>query len=350
MAAYSTKSLNGRDISYYGELIKELGTGGFGTVYLYRNAAGEEFAIKKTRQRDDDVLSLDSVLHEVVFPLNLDHPNIISYLDVYLPTIRRVTIVMPVAQSDLNGLIVSDYFVGRPDRIQQVTAQLVSALAYLTRHNIIHCDIKPLNVLCFRNDEVSELRSRSKSPLREDKSRPSGQRPDRGSEEDEVSELSSRSKSPLRRDHSRSKSPLGDEVEYTYKLSDFGLARDRTCMRENNDMGMYTLWYRPPEILTNKLYTELTDVWALGCVLYEVFFGVPLFRDADREFTMLFLIRSKINSEFRSVPWDGAPPGFQDLVCDMLTISPRDRKTIFALQDHYYFDGFDRAAHGISNV
>lgn len=72
-------------------------------------------------------------------------------------------------------------------------------------------------------------------------------------------------------------------------LTDFGLARhkiSRTLDQEEAPVytkNVATRWYRPPEVLFGgQNYDESIDVWALGCILAELFGGVPLFQgDGD---------------------------------------------------------------------
>lgn len=61
------------------------------------------------------------------------------------------------------------------------------------------------------------------------------------------------------------------------KLADFGLARsvtDRTPLTEY----VSTRWYRAPElVIRSKFYNLQVDVFALGCIMAELYLGRPLF-------------------------------------------------------------------------
>jgi len=54
------------------------------------------------------------------------------------------------------------------------------------------------------------------------------------------------------------------------KLGDFGISRvlENTCEAAMTVVG--TPYYMSPEVCENKPYTYKSDVWALGCVLYEL--------------------------------------------------------------------------------
>lgn len=63
----------------------------------------------------------------------------------------------------------------------------------------------------------------------------------------------------------------------TLKLADFGFSKRRTLIdKENYNVG--TPIYMPKESLTDNIYNEKTDLWALGVTLYEMLFGEVPFR------------------------------------------------------------------------
>lgn len=59
------------------------------------------------------------------------------------------------------------------------------------------------------------------------------------------------------------------------KISDFGLGKILEQSREGGLMKSYagTPLFMSPQILENKLYSEKTDVWSLGVLLYSVLCG-----------------------------------------------------------------------------
>lgn len=69
------------------------------------------------------------------------------------------------------------------------------------------------------------------------------------------------------------------------KICDFGLARSIASQEDNYGfMTEYvaTRWYRAPEImLTFQEYTTAIDVWSVGCILAEMLSGRPLFPGRD---------------------------------------------------------------------
>jgi serine/threonine-protein kinase len=76
--------------------------------------------------------------------------------------------------------------------------------------------------------------------------------------------------------------------EHCY-LSDFGLARESTARSGVTDSGQIvgTVDYVAPEVVAGGEITAKADLYALGCVLFEVLAGVPPFR-RDSEFAVLW--------------------------------------------------------------
>lgn len=60
------------------------------------------------------------------------------------------------------------------------------------------------------------------------------------------------------------------------KITDFSLSKIIVRDYIFNYNSTYTLCYRPLEIKENKLYLK-SDIWALGCTLYEIFYGSKYF-------------------------------------------------------------------------
>lgn len=63
------------------------------------------------------------------------------------------------------------------------------------------------------------------------------------------------------------------------KLADFGLAKEfRKHRGGNHTEYVSTRWYRAPElILRSQTYSESVDIFALGCIMAELYLGRPIF-------------------------------------------------------------------------
>lgn len=121
-----------------------------------------------------------------------------------------------------------------------------------------------------------------------------------------------------------------------------------------------TRWYRAPEILlTTGYYGAKVDIWALGCVFYELLTLTPLF-PGENELDQLHKIHSilgtpteRILRKFRNIRMKFSFPSKKqiqfykllpslsasglDLLKSTLMYCPDSRITIFKLIDHPYF-------------
>lgn len=77
-----------------------------------------------------------------------------------------------------------------------------------------------------------------------------------------------------------------------YKILDFGLSELMSVVEtdefkdalDSGDIKKVSLWYRPIEALTQPtIMNEKTDVWSIGCILYELLTGAPLFDELYEE-------------------------------------------------------------------
>ena len=55
--------------------------------------------------------------------------------------------------------------------------------------------------------------------------------------------------------------------DYSIKIGDFSISEH--CYNTKTNVG--TQYYKAPEILNRKVYNNKVDIWALGCILYELF-------------------------------------------------------------------------------
>jgi len=64
-----------------------------------------------------------------------------------------------------------------------------------------------------------------------------------------------------------------------WKIADFGLSSEATSKHARTTLfSNGTPSYRAPELLNEEpKYTNKVDIWGLGCILYELLFGVKLF-------------------------------------------------------------------------
>ena len=94
-----------------------------------------------------------------------------------------------------------------------------------------------------------------------------------------------------------------------------------------------TAEYVSPELLTEKNAGKPSDLWAFGCIIYQLLAGRPPFKAANE-----YLTFQKIVALDYSFP-KGFPPVAQDLVERLLVLDPSRRLTIDHVKSHEFFDG-----------
>ncbi|XP_035695063.1 3-phosphoinositide-dependent protein kinase 1-like isoform X1 [Branchiostoma floridae] len=105
------------------------------------------------------------------------------------------------------------------------------------------------------------------------------------------------------------------------QITDFGTAKildpGNNQVRANSFVG--TAQYVSPELLTNKAACKSSDLWALGCIIYQMVSGLPPFRAGNE-----YLIFQKIQKLEYDFP-DGFNSKAQDLVKKLLILEPTER-------------------------
>jgi tetratricopeptide (TPR) repeat protein len=133
-------------------LVRELGRGATGVVYLARDAELErDVAVKLLHphlaghERAD---ALARFFHEARVMASLRHPNVVAVLDIDEATRR---IVMELAAGGTLKDVLRERGARPLRRVIERHTQVLSALVAAHRRGIVHCDLKPANLM-FRRD------------------------------------------------------------------------------------------------------------------------------------------------------------------------------------------------------
>ncbi len=133
------------------------------------------------------------------------------------------------------------------------------------------------------------------------------------------------------------------------KITDFGTAKILEQNKPNggstpNNLGgaaetdraqsfVGTAEYVSPELLTEKNACKASDLWAFGCIIYQLIAGRPPFKAANE-----YLTFQKIVGLEYTFP-DGFPPLAKDLVERLLVLDPLTRLPMEHIKNHAFFDG-----------
>jgi serine/threonine-protein kinase len=201
-------------------LERELGAGGMATVYLAHDVKHDrKVALKVLRPELSAILGAERFLHEIKTTANLQHPHILPLHDSGEAG-GLVFYVMPYVEGEsLRDRLTREQQLPVEDAVR-IACEVADALDYAHRHGVIHRDIKPENILLH---------------------------------------------------------------DGRAQVADFGIALAvstagaGTRMTETG-MSLGTPHYMSPEqAMGQREITAKSDVYALGCVLYEMLSGEPPF-------------------------------------------------------------------------
>lgn len=108
------------------------------------------------------------------------------------------------------------------------------------------------------------------------------------------------------------------------RISDFSLSRPFCSVSKRQ---LYSYYYRAPEIDQGKIYPEKSDVYALGCTLYEIYFRRKYF---DRKYSSKIHVPVNIKEEDKP---------FMDLIYNMTNENYEKRFDMKKVSEHMYFTG-----------
>ncbi len=246
-------------------LERELGQGGMATVYLAQDLKhARQVAIKVLRPELAAVIGAERFLSEIKTTANLQHPHILPLHDSGEAD-SFLYYVMPFIEGEsLRDRLNREKQLPIADAVR-IASEVASALDYAHRHNIIHRDIKPENILLHDGRAL---------------------------------------------------------------VADFGIAlaaskAGGTRMTETG-MSLGTPTYMSPEqAMGEREITARSDVYALGCVTYEMLLGEPPFTGP----TAQAIVAKVMTAEPASLTQQrkNIPPQVEDAILTALEKLPADR-------------------------
>ncbi|XP_069826075.1 serine/threonine-protein kinase Nek5-like isoform X2 [Dendropsophus ebraccatus] len=110
------------------------------------------------------------------------------------------------------------------------------------------------------------------------------------------------------------------------KLGDFGIARMLNNTMELARTCVGTPYYLSPEICENRPYNNKTDIWSLGCVLYELCTLKHPFEAGNLRQLVLKICRGRYEPLSSKYSYD-----LRTLISQLFKISPRDRPSVTSI-------------------
>jgi Tol biopolymer transport system component/tRNA A-37 threonylcarbamoyl transferase component Bud32 len=206
-------------------LEREVGAGGMATVYLAQDIRhARRVALKVLRPELAAVIGAERFLAEIQLTANLQHPHILPLFDSGEAD-SFLYYVMPYVEGEtLRDRLTREKQLAVPDAMR-IADEVAAALDYAHRHGVVHRDIKPENILLHDGSAL---------------------------------------------------------------VADFGIALAASkaggARMTETGMSLGTPHYMSPEqAMGEREITARSDVYALGCVLYEMLTGEPPFTGATAQ-------------------------------------------------------------------
>ncbi|KAM9186426.1 serine/threonine-protein kinase Nek4 isoform 4-T4 [Dugong dugon] len=244
--------------------LRAVGRGSYGEVTLVRHRRdGRQYVIKKLNLRNASSRERRAAEQEAQLLSQLKHPNIVTYKESWEGGDGLLYIVMGFCEGgDLYRKLKEQKGRLLPEsQVVEWFVQIAMALQYLHEKHILHRDLKTQNVFLTRTNII--------------------------------------------------------------KVGDLGIARvlENHCDMASTLIG--TPYYMSPELFSNKPYNYKSDVWALGCCVYEMATLKHAFNAKD----MNSLVYRIIEGKLPPVPKDYSP-ALAELIRTMLSKRPEERPSV----------------------
>ncbi|XP_069787456.1 serine/threonine-protein kinase Nek2 [Narcine bancroftii] len=261
------------------DLMESIGSGSYGRCQkIRRKSDGKVLVWKEMDYGSMSEAEKQMLVSEVNLLRELKHPNIVRYYDRIIDrTNATLYIIMEFCEGgDLASLIskcIRERQYVEEDFALHVLAQIALALRECHRRSesgrtVLHRDLKPANVFL--------------------------------------------------------------DIHHNVKLGDFGLAR---ILQHDNSFArtfVGTPYYMSPEQINHMSYNEKSDIWSLGCLLYELCTLVPPFT----AFNQKELAEKIREGKFRRIPFRYSDD-LNDLLGRMLSLKDYLRPSVDELMQHF---------------
>ncbi|XP_059745300.1 serine/threonine-protein kinase Nek1 isoform X7 [Bos taurus] len=243
--------------------VQKIGEGSFGKAILVRSTEdGRQYVIKEINISRMSNKEREESRREVAVLANMRHPNIVQYRESFEEN-GSLYIVMDYCEGgDLFKRINAQKGVlFQEDQILDWFVQICLALKHVHDRKILHRDIKSQNIFLTRDG--------------------------------------------------------------TIQLGDFGIARVLNSTVELARTCIGTPYYLSPEICENKPYNNKSDIWALGCVLYEMCTLKHAFEAGNMKNLVLKIISGSFPPVSLHYSYD-----LRSLLSQLFKRNPRDRPSV----------------------
>jgi serine/threonine protein kinase len=250
------------------EFIDTIGSGGMGTVYRARQVHLDKMmAVKMMHHSDTCPETLTRFRQEAMAASNLNHPNLLAFRDFGVMTSGCPYLVMDF----IKGKTLADRIKESPlelDEAFDTFEQVLSGLEHAHERGVLHRDIKPSNIM------LSE-----------------------------------------------------DDLLHRVKIVDFGIAKSTNAGQNLTQTGEIfgTPLYMSPEQGRGQQVDARSDLYSLGCVMYEALTGVPPFKGDTALETIYWHQVTPTPTLSKSAPTKQFSLSLERFMAKLLAKNPSDR-------------------------
>ena len=230
------------------EVICVLGNGSYGTIYkvrqkctpiLFKLSAIETKKIYVIKEVDTSTMTTEQsyeALEEINIMGIVDCPNIVKYYDSFVEDNTKINIIMEFCEhgdlhsylKKLNGRHLSE------NAVWKFFIQICLAMHHLHSQNILHRDLKTLNIFLTKDNQI--------------------------------------------------------------RVGDLGVAKILSSAENFVRTKVGTPYYLSPEVCEDRPYNNKSDIWSLGCVLYELCSLKHPFEAKNQAELLLKIVKGKYES------------------------------------------------------
>ena len=330
------KTKDGIKVGKYTLLLKPIGEGSYGTVFLAKDDKGNVYASKRVKlDKLKKTKVKEKFIREIKLLFKLDNPHILKMNDL-LKSKTHIYVFLEYCNGETLNCFIENYKkiyneLIPPNIVQMFTKQIIEGLSYMSKKNCIHRDLKLENIMIttnISNDNKNEdLKSiiinkdiLNKVPLKQSI----------------FSFNAFKEIIPTPKYFENKVNDLYDLLkDYTIKIIDLGFAKQLEEETEKITSFCGSPLEMPPEIWSlylggQKDYTKKCDLWSLGCVLYNLAFdSFPFNGDSYDD---IFQNIQKGKYIIKKV--NGLSIEFVDLICGLIKVDPEERYDYDVLINH----------------
>ncbi|KAM3141029.1 hypothetical protein pb186bvf_006830 [Paramecium bursaria] len=245
-------------------LLEKIGKGNFSIVWLAKDfKINQNVALKIIKQEKKYYeQGLDEIA--IMQHMQIYNENIIKFQNAFIHTSQKKNHL--VLCFEILGISLFEIIqeIGQLDIefVKLISKQILKGLDYLERKGIIHCDLKPQNILIQLSEE-------------------------------QMKELSLTDRYPQKKTQLEHIIRFQDTINF--KIIDFG----SSCfINKHFSNTIQTLNYRAPEVIVGCFYSNKVDIWSFGCIIYELVTGKQLFQHYDDTYESQLQILNQIYQYF----------------------------------------------------